>query len=146
MQPIHAVADWRAADRFWGARARHGYAWRSLLAAGARLAFGTDAPVESIAPLHNLYAAVARVDPSGEPRGGWYPEQCLDLEAAVRAYTLGSADAERALGRRGRLIAGMDADLVVLTPDPFGGPAEAPCETRVALTMVGGHITHAEDQ
>jgi predicted amidohydrolase YtcJ len=146
MQPIHAVADWRVADRYWGDRARYGYAWRSLLKAGARLAFGTDAPVESIAPLDNLYAAVARREAAtGEPSGGWYPEQCLDLEAAVRTYTFGSAAAERALGRRGRLAAGMDADLVVLRPDPFGKPAEALCETRVALTMVGGRIFYLED-
>ncbi|MBV9134218.1 MAG: amidohydrolase [Chloroflexi bacterium] len=146
MQPIHAVADWRVADRYWGDRARNGYAWRSLLAADATLAFGTDAPVESIAPLHNLYAAVARREAAtGEPRGGWYPEQCLDLESAVRAYTYGSAAAERALGRRGRLAAGMDADFVVLSPDPFGQPPEALCEARVALTMVGGRFTHAED-
>jgi predicted amidohydrolase YtcJ len=111
------------------------------LRSGARLAFGTDAPVESIEPLRSLYAAVARVDPDGEPRGGWYAEECVTLPEAVRAYTLGSAAAERAQGRRGALATGMDADLVVLTPDPFDRPAEALLETRVALTMVGGRIT-----
>ena len=141
MQPIHATADWQAADRLWGQRARHGYNWRGLLDAGAMLAFGTDAPVEHIEPLHSLYAAVTRRDPSGEPAGGWYPAQCLGLEEAVRAYTLGSAMAERAAGRRGTLAAGMDADLVVLSPDPFAKPAEALCETRVVLTMVGGRVT-----
>lgn len=141
MQPIHAVADWRVADRHWAERARHGYAWRSMLSARAKLAFGTDAPVESIEPLHSLYAAVARRDASGEPIGGWYPEQCLSLEEAIRAYTQGAAAAERALGRRGMLAAGMDADLVVLAPDPLGGPPEALKETSVLLTMVGGRIT-----
>jgi predicted amidohydrolase YtcJ len=144
MQPIHAVADWRAADQHWGERAGYGYAWRDLLDAGARLAFGTDAPVESIEPLHSLYAAVARQDSRGEPAGGWYPRQRLSLEEAVRGYTLGSAAAERALGRRGTLAAGMDADLVALTPDPFGQPPEALRETRVVLTLVGGHITFEE--
>jgi predicted amidohydrolase YtcJ len=141
MQPIHAVADWRVADQHWGERARYGYAWRDLQRAGARLAFGTDAPVESIEPLRNLEAATTRRDASGEPTGGWYSEQCLDLEAALRAYTLGSAAAERALSRRGMLAAGMDADLVVLEPDPFTTAAGALGETRVALTMVGGRIT-----
>jgi predicted amidohydrolase YtcJ len=141
MQPIHATADWRVADQHWGDRARHGYAWRGMLDAGATLAFGTDAPVEQIEPLLNLYAAVSRRDPSGEPARGWYPEQCLGLGEAVRAYTLGSAMAERAAGRRGTLAAGMDADLVVLTPDPFGKPPEALRDTRVALTMVGGRTT-----
>ena len=141
MQPIHATADWRTAEQHWGARSRHGYAWRELLDAGATLAFGTDAPVEHIEPLLSLYAATTRRDPGGEPAGGWYPEQRLSLEEAVRAYTLGSAAAERAAGRRGTLAAGMDADLVVLEPDPFGQPTEMLRETRVVLTIVGGQIT-----
>jgi predicted amidohydrolase YtcJ len=97
--------------------------------------------VESIEPLHSLYAAVARRNPSGEPDGGWYPEQCLSVEDSIRAYTHGSAGAERALGRRGMLAAGMDADLVVLAPDPLDRPLEALKETSVLLTMVGGRIT-----
>jgi predicted amidohydrolase YtcJ len=141
MQPIHATADWRAADRHWGDRSRHAYAWRDLLEAGAALAFGTDAPVEHIEPLYSLYAATTRREPTGEPPGGWYPGQCLNLEEAVRAYTRGSAVAERAAGRRGSLAAGMDADLVALTPNPFTLPPEALLETRVRLTMAGGRIT-----
>jgi predicted amidohydrolase YtcJ len=144
MQPIHATADWRAADAHWGARSRHGYAWRSLLDAGAGLAFGTDAPVERIEPLASLYAATTRLDPNGEPAGGWYPQQRLSLEEAVRAYTTGSAAAERASARRGSLSPGKDADLVVLSPDPFPLPAGALLSTRVELTMVGGCITFEE--
>jgi predicted amidohydrolase YtcJ len=140
MQPIHAIADWRAADAHWGTRARHGYAWRSLLAAGALMAFGTDAPVERIEPLANLYAATTRLDPHGEPKGGWYPEQRLTLVEAVRAYTTGSAAAERASERRGSLAPGKDADLAVLGPDPFPLPPNALQDTRVELTMVGGRI------
>ena len=139
MQPIHAIADWRAADAHWGARARHGYAWRSLLDAGARVAFGTDAPVEKIAPLASLLAATTRLDPNGEPKGGWYPEQRLSLIQAVRAYTTGSAFAERALDRRGAIQVGHDADLVVLAPDPFTDHAALE-ETRVEMTLVAGKI------
>jgi predicted amidohydrolase YtcJ len=141
MQPIHATSDWRAADTHWGQRARHGYAWRDLLKSGAQLAFGTDAPVERIEPLPSLYAAVSRLDQHGEPGGGWYPEQRLTLEEAVRAYTSGSATAERASARRGSLAPGKDADLVVLAPDPFPLGPEALRETRVELTIVGGRIT-----
>jgi hypothetical protein len=141
MQPIHATADWQAADQHWGERARHAYAWRDLLQARAALAFGTDAPVEHLEPLHSLYAATTRRDPSGEPAVGWYPRQRLSLEEAVLAYTRGSALAERAAGRRGSLSAGMDADLVVLKPDPFELPPEALRETRVVATIVGGRIT-----
>jgi predicted amidohydrolase YtcJ len=141
MQPIHATADWRTADAHWGGRARHGYAWRDLQRAGAVLAFGTDAPVERLEPLKNLYAATTRIDPHGQPPGGWYPEQCLSLEEAVRAYTLGAAIAERARNRRGSLVAGKDADFVVLSPDPFGRPPEALRETSVSMTVVGGRVT-----
>jgi predicted amidohydrolase YtcJ len=140
MQPIHATADWRAADAHWGRRARHGYAWRDLLEAGALLAFGTDAPVERLEPLNNLYAATTRIDPEGQPTDGWYPQQRLTLEQAVRAYTLGSALAERASSRRGTLARGKDADFVVLSPDPFRSPPEALLETHVDLTVVGGRV------
>jgi len=139
MQPIHAIADWHAADAHWGGRARHAYAWRSLLDAGAVLAFGTDAPVERLEPLLNLHAAITRVDPHGQPPGGWYAEQRLTLDEAVRAYTVGSATAERAQERRGRLAPGMDADLVVLDKPLQAG---ALLETQVGLTMVGGHVVH----
>lgn len=144
MQPIHATSDWRAADTHWGPRSRHGYAWRDLLRAGGRLAFGTDAPVEPIEPLRSLYAAVTRLDRHSEPAGGWYPAQRLTLEEAVRAYTSGSAAAERAGAQRGSLTPGKDADLVVLAPDPFGLEPEALRQTRVELTVVGGRITFEE--
>jgi predicted amidohydrolase YtcJ len=141
MQPIHAAADWRTADAHWGARSHHGYAWRSLLDAGATLAFGTDAPVERIEPLLNLYAATTRHDLNGEPQGGWYPEQRISLPEAVRAYTYGSAIAERAADRRGSLSIGKDADLVVLEPDPFTRDVDLR-EVRVVMTMVGGRIVY----
>jgi predicted amidohydrolase YtcJ len=142
MQPSHAVSDWQAAERYWGARSRYGYAWRSLLDAGAQLAFGTDAPVESIEPLPSLYAAVTRLDRNGRPPGGWYPEQRLELGEAVRAYTRGSAYAERAAHRRGSLVTGRDADLVVLSPNPFAHEPAALLNTRVDLTMVGGRVLY----
>ena len=128
MQPIHAVSDWRAADAHWGPRSRYGYAWGDLLRAGVRLAFGTDAPVERIEPLLSIQAAVTRLDQLGEPSGGWYPHQRLTLEDAVRAYTAGSAAAERASARRGSLANGKDADLVVLSPDPFRARARRTAE------------------
>src|SRR5438105_13533439 len=119
MQPIHAVADWRTADAHWGARSRHAYAWCDVLRSGVVLAFGTDAPVESIEPLRTLYAATTRLDPNGNPPGGWYPHQKVSLAEAVYAYTAACAAAERSTSRRGSLSLGKDADLVVLSPDPF---------------------------
>ena len=111
----------------------------STIQPGARVAFGTDAPVEKIAPLASLLAATTRLDPNGEPKGGWYPEQRLSLIQAVRAYTTGSAFAERALDRRGAIRVGHDADLVVLAPDPFTDHAALE-ETRVEMTLVAGKI------
>jgi predicted amidohydrolase YtcJ len=141
MQPIHAVADWRTADTHWGSRSRYGYAWRDVLRAGVRLAFGTDAPVERLEPLRSVHAAVTRVDPDGLPEAGWYPEQRLTLAEAIHAYTVGSAVAERSADRRGALAEGMDADLVVLEPDPFQLEPSALLDTQVTLTVVGGRIT-----
>jgi predicted amidohydrolase YtcJ len=108
----------------------------------AVLAFGTDAPAERIEPLYSLHAATTPRDPARESSDGWCLRQCLGLDEAVRAYTWGSAAAERSAAWRGSVTAGMDADLVSLAPDPFGQPAEALLSTRVMLTMVGGRITH----
>ena len=140
MQPIHAAADWHAADAHWGTRARHSYGWRALLDAGATLAFGTDAPVERIEPMLSMHAAITRTDLNGEPVGGWYPAQRISLAEALYAYTVGSALAGRAMDRRGSIEIGKDADLVVLEPDPFSVAREAVRDTRVVLTMVGGRI------
>jgi predicted amidohydrolase YtcJ len=144
MQPSHATTDWRAADAHWGARARHGYAWQTLQRAGARLAFGTDAPVEPIEPLPSLYAAVTRRDREGQPTGGWYPGQQLTVLDALRAYTLGAAHAGRADHLRGSLSVDKQADLVVLSADPFEVEPEAMVngEVSVDLTMVGGTVVH----
>lgn len=140
MQPIHATSDMEMADRHWGRRARHAYAWRSLIDAGATLAFGTDAPVERIEPLHSLYAAVTRQRENGEPSGGWYPEQCLTLAEAVRAYTHGSAIAGGFERDQGELTPGMLADFVVLADDVFSAPPETLLRTRVEITAIGGEI------
>src|SRR5439155_25156800 len=113
MQPIHATSDMHMAERHWGGRARHGYAWRSLRRAGATLAFGTDAPVEPLEPLRSLYAAVARRREDGEPAAGWYPEERLTLAEALEAYTLGSAIGLGARDELGDLAVGKRADLVV---------------------------------
>ena len=85
---------------------------------------------------------MTRRDPEDQPRGGWYAEQCLTLDEAVRAYTFGSAQAERADSRRGSLAVGKDADLVVLRPDPFGREPDALRETQITLTMVSGRIVY----
>ena len=140
MQPTHAIHDMEMADRYWGTRTRHAYAWRTLQTAGAQLAFGSDAPIEVFDPFLGLYAAVTRrSETDGHPSPeGWHPEQRLTLHEALRAYTHGAAYAAGLEGRLGLLMPGYHADLVVLDRDIFSLPPEALLETRVKRVMVGG--------
>jgi predicted amidohydrolase YtcJ len=143
MQPIHATSDRVMADRHWGTRVRHAYAWRSLLGAGAALAFGSDAPVESANPFLGIHAAVTRRDRNGLPGPeGWVPEERLSVEEAVRAYSIGPAYAAGLEAALGKLSAGYLADLIVLDEDPFTCPAEALAEIAPVGTMVGGRWGH----
>src|SRR5690606_12550924 len=143
MQPSHATADMEMADRYWGARARHSYAWRSVLDTGATLVFGSDSPIEPIAPLPGLYAAVTRRRAAGSPgKAGWYPEQKLTLEEAVRAFTLAAAETSGQSDRLGTITPGRLADLTILSQHIFELPAEALLETTVDATLVGGVFRH----
>ncbi|MFQ5945687.1 MAG: amidohydrolase, partial [Anaerolineae bacterium] len=103
MQPVHATSDMELADRYWGQRSRRAYAWRSLLDAGAVLAFGSDAPVETWNPWAGIHAAVTRQRANGQPPGGWYPGERLSVEDAVRGYTVGAAWAAGQEDRTGSL-------------------------------------------
>ncbi len=127
------------ADRFWGARSAGAYAFRSLLQAGTRLTFGSDAPVESPNPWLGLHAAVTRRRPDGSPAPeGWYPAQRLSLVEAVQGYTTGPAYAAGLEARQGRLAPGFDADLIVLDQNPFDLPPQDLHTLRPAATMVAG--------
>jgi hypothetical protein len=138
MQPIHALADHDLADRWWGRRARTAYAWHSLGEAGARLAFGSDAPVETLDVFAGIHAAVTRQTPAGEPRDGWWPEQRIAVAQAIEAYTLGAAWATGQEDVQGSLTVGKYADLIVLDRDPFTIPASELWQVRVLATMIGG--------
>lgn len=140
MQPIHCTSDMEMAEGLWGPRCAHAYAWHSLSESGATLAFGSDAPVESMNPWRGLYAAVNRQRLGGHPEGGWHPEQRLSVDEALRAYCVGPAVASGEDGEKGRLAPGMLADLAVLTGDPFrSAPAELPAITA-AMTIVEGKL------
>ncbi len=146
MQPIHATSDIDIADRHWGRRAATGYAWRSLLDSGALLAFGSDAPVEDMAPLKGIHAAVTRQRPGGYPGPeGWYPEQRLSVGEAVYAYTMGAARAGGEGASKGSLRAGKLADLVVLDRDIFEIAPAGILDTQVVGTMVGGRFVYGEE-
>jgi len=139
VQPIHATSDMYMADRHWGERARYAYAYQSLLAHGTRLAFGSDAPVESPNPFWGIHAAVTRQRPDGQPGPeGWYPQERLTLQQALEGYTLGPAYAAGLECCLGRLREGYYADLIVLEEDPWKMPADLLYQLQPWATMVGG--------
>jgi predicted amidohydrolase YtcJ len=146
MQPVHLLTDIPAAERHWGhARCRGAFAFAPLLRRGMTLAFGSDVPVETIDPRPGLYAAVRRESWSGPWRGEeWYPENGLTTAEALAAYTLGPARAAREEHRRGRLLPGLDADLVAWDVDPLAAPPAALRGLRCVLTMVAGEIVHRD--
>jgi predicted amidohydrolase YtcJ len=139
MQPIHATSDMRAADTLWGARAEFSYAWQTLLQRGTRMAFGSDAPVESPNPFLGLHAAVTRRRADGSPGPeGWYPGQRLSLTEALKGFTTGAAYAGGAEDRLGVLKAGFAADLIVMEKDLFAVAPEEIKDLLPVRTMVAG--------
>ncbi|MEW6028469.1 MAG: amidohydrolase [Chloroflexota bacterium] len=139
MQPIHATSDMPMADKYWGDRSSLAYAWRTQLDHGAKLAFGSDAPVESPNPFWGLHAAVTRRRADGSPAPeGWYPEQKLTMEEALHGFTTGAAYAAGLEHRLGRLAEGCLADLIVLEQDPFTVEADELLTMQSSATMVGG--------
>ncbi len=142
MQPIHCTSDMLMADRHWSTRCSGAYAWRSLLDAGAVLAFGSDAPVEEPDVLHGIWAAVTRQREDGTPPGGWHPEQRLTVSEAVQAYTMGAAFASGEEHTKGSITAGKWADMVVLSQDIMQSPPEALLRTHVEATILGGDLVY----
>ncbi|KRG68096.1 amidohydrolase [Pseudoxanthomonas dokdonensis] len=120
MQPTHATSDmpW-AQDRLGPERIHGAYAWQALLDSGARLALGSDFPVESPDPRLGLYAAVTRQDRDGQPPGGWLPEQRLSIAQALAGFTRDAAFAGGDEDVVGTLVAGKRADFVILRQDPL---------------------------
>jgi len=143
VQPIHARQDQHKSDRSWGPRGRLAYAYRSLQSSGADLAFGSDAPVETMDPLAGIHAAVTRRNADGEPAGGWYPEQRVGTEDALRHYTAGPAKAVGEVESFGRIAKGYHADFIVLSEDPLSltDPMRL-CQLRVDMTALGGEIVY----
>ncbi len=143
MQPYHAIDDGRWADGVIGPdRAKGTYAFRSLMDAGARVAFGSDWFVAPPVPIMGIYAAVTRRTLDDKRPGGWVPEQRITVEQALRAYTTGSAYAGYQEGDVGMLKRGMLADLVMIDRDLTHIPPESIREARVMLTMVGGRLVY----
>ncbi len=150
MQPPHAVEDkaW-AEERLGPERIRHAYAWRSMRRSGTRIAFNSDLPGSDFDIFYGLHAAVTRRDKDGEPEGGWFPEQCLTAEEALRAYTVWGAYAAFMEDRTGVLAPGRWADITVMDIDPLETAEKNPerlLEGKILLTIVSGRPVYPEQQ
>ncbi|MCI0406559.1 MAG: amidohydrolase family protein, partial [candidate division Zixibacteria bacterium] len=115
--------------------------WRSLLKAGALLAFGSDAPVEPLEPLAGIYSAVCRKNP--DEKEIWYPSQAVTATEAVRAYTVAPAILSGDENKRGTLAPRKLADFVVLSENPFKVSPERLSSLEVLATVVGGEVVYA---
>lgn len=141
MQPYHAIDDGRWAEKRIGReRCATTYAFRSLLDSGATLAFGSDWDVAPLSPIAGIDAAVTRCTIDGKNPNGWFPEQRITVEEALRAYTSAAAWAAFEEKEKGTLAAGRLADFVVLSRDILAIPAEEIVETQVDATVVGGRV------
>jgi predicted amidohydrolase YtcJ len=143
MQPVHQTSDRLMAEaRLGPTRLSGAYAWRSLKAGGARLVFGSDAPVELPDPWAGLAAAMTRQGPDAQPFGGWQPQERVDFETALSAYTVDAAWAGFGEGRFGRIAVGYRADFVLIDRDPTLSSASEVRATRVLQTWVGGKLVY----
>ena len=139
VQFSHAPSDRDIADRLWEGNTERAYAYRSLVESGALLANGSDAPIEELDPLAGIRAGVLR---TLDERDAWHPEQAVTIEQALEATILAPAWLARDERRRGKLIPGFLADLVVLDRDPLAIPPEELSEVQVVATMLGGRWVH----
>ena len=147
VQPYHAIDDMRWMEERIGPRSRWAYAFATLQRAGVKLSFGSDWPGTNASwytaiPLHGMYAATTRQTLDGKPAAGWFPEERVDLETALRAYTINNAWAAGEERWKGSIQPGKVADLVVLDRDPFAGPAAELRNRKVLFTIVGGRVVH----
>jgi predicted amidohydrolase YtcJ len=141
MQPYHAIDDGRWAEQRIGReRCRTTYAFRSLLDAKARLAFGSDWDVAPLSPILGIDAAVTRRTIDGKNPAGWFPEQKISVVEAVRAYTADAAYAAFEEGKKGSLAPGKLADFVLLDRDLFAVPPSEIVSIQVDETVVGGKV------
>lgn len=143
IQPCFVPSDRLMANLRLGSEwARRSYRWKTMLRKGIALSAGSDAPIESLRPLHGIHAAVTRQNQNDEPQGGWAPEENLSVAEALSLYTWSNAWHGSNEKRRGEIAPGRDADLVILNEDPFLVPVSDLWKIEVAMTICGGHVTY----
>lgn len=141
MQPQHQASDRPMAEaRLGPMRLAGAYAWKSIAASGARLAFGSDTPVEPPRPFEGMAVAISRQGADGQPFGGWQPQEAIGREAALDAYTAGAAFAMFAEDRLGRIAPGLRADFLFVDTDPLLATPEQLRRARVQETWSGGQL------
>ena len=141
MQPYHAIDDGRWAEKYIGSdRIETTYAFRSLVDAGATVAFGSDWFVAPPTPLEGIYAAVTRRTLDGANPQGWVPRQKISVAEAIASYTIQAAYASFEDDIKGSLEVGKLADVVILEDNIFDIPPEEINQTRVRMTIVGGDV------
>lgn len=146
MQTTHATSDMlMAEDRVGLERIKGGYAWRTIIDGGSIIINGSDAPVELVNPWHGLYAAVTRKNRLGEPPEGWYPNQCMTREEALKSFTIWSSYGEFNEKIKGSLEVGKLADFVVIDRDYMTCPAEDIKDIQVLMTVSGGEQVYTRD-
>jgi len=144
MQPTHCTSDMAWAEKRIGpVRIKGAYAWRSVLKTGAHVPISSDFPGETLNPFYGIYAAVTRQDPQGKPEGGWYPDQRMTLEEALRGYTIEAAYAEFEEKQKGSIEKGKLADLTVISKDPTTVAPRELLRISVLKTFIEGKLVHS---
>lgn len=142
-QPVFIDYDMHIVEELCGrSLASTSYAFGTLLRKGVHLSYGTDCPVETCNPFLNIYEAVTRKDRNGYPENGFYPDERVDVETAIDAYTLESAYAQFAEKTKGRLSPGFCADLTLIDRDIFTVPHDDIKDIKPLMTMTGGRIVY----
>jgi len=146
VQPVHCITDIDQAERWWHTRTDHAYPWRTLFDAGALVAFGSDAPIESPDTGPALAAAVTRARADGTPDGGWTPGERVPLDRALEAFTAGPARLAGAWPRLGRLAPGARADVVVWDRDLHAASGDGLRAAAAQVTILDGDVVYERDR
>jgi predicted amidohydrolase YtcJ len=143
MQPVHATSDMHMAEqRLTDKQLAGGYAWKTFLKQGSKVAAGSDFPVELAEPFHGLYSAITRQDPHGQPEQGWRPTEALTRDEALRAFTLDAAYAAFQEHKLGGLEKGKWADFILIDKDYFNVPVKDIYDIKVDETWVAGELVY----
>jgi len=141
MQPVHLLSDRAVTEHYWGARSGNAYAWKRIITGGGRVAFGSDAPIESPDPLWGIHAAATRCDPAEPDLGPWCSAERLEVWQAIDCYTAGGAAARGALPEGGRIEVGARSDFTILDRNVLASrEPDSILDTRVICTIIGGQV------